>query len=308
MFHVIRLPVAAMLCVAAGAHAQSPTPTRPATGNGSARLAAPAQSSLNLPRLKARGNPHDANVVAKAQATIDDLPTLGKPNVREATSQNLRYLTIDAGTSWSRALRGGPKDTVFVSFLAYGSEGTVIDAAGARLQIKAASRPGYAQLQIGKPSQRGVTWIPFGGPIKIETHGGNPLATLPVLTVRIDRSARVWDLYLANRLALADQPLASLPPGAPNQFTLRAGAAGALVSGLTSADENPLYEDENANGIDDAFEQQNRGALLAAKAPAAERSALARQWQQDQQRRQLKPWPVQRPLPDGAPGSPRPKG
>ena len=298
MVFLIRLPLAAMLCVAA-THAQSVQSAGHAVGN---------TQGINLPRLKARGNPHEAEAMAKAKATVDDLPTMGKPNVHEATSQNLRFLTLDAGTSWSRPLRGGPKDTVFVSFLAYGSEGTVVDIAGARLQIKAGSRPGYAQLQVGRSTNRGVQWIAFGGPVKFEQHGGNALAALPVLTVRIDRSAKVWDLFIANRLALADQSLANLPSVAPNQFTLRAGRAGALISALVSADENPLYTDDNANGIDDSFEKQQRGGLLAAKAPTSERSALARQWQQDQQHRQVQPWPIQRPLPDGVIVAPRSKG
>jgi len=306
MLHLSRLPLAAMLCVAAGAQAQS---TNPGNSSGNHAPGAPSvRSSLNLPRLGARGSPPNANALAGAKATVDELGTMGRGNVREVSRRSLRHLAVDAGTSWSRPLRGGPRDTVFVSFLVYGSDGTVIDVAGARLAVRTTNRPGYAQLHLGRTTNRGVQWLAFGGPIRLEPHGGQSLAALPVLTVRIDRTTQSWDLYVFNRLSLTDQPLAALPPGAPNQFTVRAGSAGALISGLVSADENPLYEDENANGIDDAFERQSLGALLAVRAPAADRAPLARQWQQDQQRRQLIPWPVQRPLPDGTPAGPPRKG
>lgn len=51
------------------------------------------------------------------------------------------------------------------------------------------------------------------------------------------------------------------------------------------ADENPLSEDANANGIDDAFERQTRGALLAADTPVVVRSAFAQQWKESQRRK-----------------------
>ncbi|MBM2813143.1 MAG: hypothetical protein HW416_3902, partial [Chloroflexi bacterium] len=132
---------------------------------------------------------------------------------------------------------------------------------------------------------------------------------LPVLTVRLDPKAGVWDLFAGSRLVATDLPLAALPNGATRQFTVQAGAQGARVCGLVSADDNPLFEDENANGIDDAFEkQQNQGSLLATREPAATRTQLARQWQQDQTTSQVASWPVQRPLPDGTPSVPPRQG
>ena len=104
--------------------------------------------------------------MAKAKATIDDLSPQGKSNVHAATNGRVNYLTIDGGTSWSRALRGGPKDTTFASFFVYGSDGTVIDIAGARVQIRTSTKAGYAQLQVGSTTTRGVQWRGFGGPVK----------------------------------------------------------------------------------------------------------------------------------------------
>ncbi|WP_414660799.1 hypothetical protein [Horticoccus sp. 23ND18S-11] len=263
-----------------------------------------AGAAFELPRLKARGNPDDPDVMARAKATVDLLEPGTNFHAQRVTSGTLAYLAVVGGKSWSRPLRGGPRDTTFVSFLAYGSTDTVIDVAGARLRIRAGATPGQAQLQVGYRAASGLTWINTGGPIRFEVHGGRNLAALPVLTLRLDRHAGVWDLYVARRLVLTDRPLGPLPKGAPNQFTVFAGAEGALVSGLVSADENPLWEDENGNGIDDDFEQRQRGALLPrGAASGVDRTRLAQQWQQDPQHRRLQPWPVQRPLPDTARGA-----
>jgi len=126
-----------------------------------------------------------------------------------------------------------------------------------------------------------------------------------VLTVRLAPAAKEWDVFVANRLVVDGLRLPDLPKGATRQFHISAGPNGAWVCGLVSADENPLYIDANANGIDDSFErQQNGGSLLATTASASDRKSLAQTWQQDQRTRNVKPWPVQRPLPDDSPSSP----
>jgi hypothetical protein len=50
-----------------------------------------------------------------------------------------------------------------------------------------------------------------------------------------------------------------------------AGTEGAWITGVVLADENPIYEDVNANAIDDRFEIVQRGALLPANASKPER-------------------------------------
>ncbi|MGH7945903.1 MAG: hypothetical protein ACREH8_16975 [Opitutaceae bacterium] len=164
-------------------------------------------------------------------------------------------------------------------------------------------------MQVGKTAAQGVQWRDIGGPVKIETFGGAALAALPVLTVRLDPKAGGWDLFVGSRLVATDLPLAELPRNAARQFAVHAGAQGARICGLVTVDENPLYEDENANGIDDVFEKQNnQGALLAANVPVTSRTQLARQWQEEQKTRKTAPMSVQRPLPDGAPRQPPGKG
>lgn len=264
------------------------------------RRAAPA---FELPRLKARGAPDDPRAMARERATVHELAPNDKATAHARADGKVEYLALDPNTSWASPLRGAAKDTTFVSFFVYASEGTSIELAGAKLIVRAGGKPGYAQLQIGRPSPKGVLWRNFGGPVKLETHDGAALAALPVLTARLDPTAGVWDLYVGSRLGAADLPLPDLPKGASRRFAVHAGGQGAFVCGLVSSDDNPLYEDENRNGIDDVFERRhNRGKLLTA--PGLARANLAKQWQEDQQGGQLQAWAVQRPRPDNLPATP----
>ena len=65
------------------------------------------------------------------------------------------------------------------------------------------------------------------------------------------------------------------------------------------ADENPLYVDDNFNGIDDAFEKQKRGVLLPAAASLRDHPLLANDWQAAQRAKPPTALFLFRPLPDG---------
>ena len=82
------------------------------------------------------------------------------------------------------------------------------------------------------------------------------------------------------------------------QLTVKAGTEGAWICGLVLADENPLYEDDNFNGIDDAFERQKRGVILPASALLYERQQLAQDWKASQRAKAPPALFVQRPMPD----------
>lgn len=302
---------AAPLALAAPLAAQTPaTPTLPATPAVTTPATAvttgttpttkpitPTQAVIDLPRLKSRGKPSaELPRLAKTKVTVDELAPQLALGAKSLVKQNLNYLTLEANKEWSRPLRGAPKDTTFVSFLAYASEGTVIDIGGAKITIKPSSKAGYAQISVPSPAA-GSSSPPYGNLIKIEKHDGASLAALPVFTVRLDPAAGVWDLYVFQRLVAEDLPLADVK-GA-RQFAIKPGAQGAQVLGLVTSDENPLFVDANANGIDDTFEKQKRnGALLAANAPAAERIQLAQQWKDSQGAADVKPWKIRRPVPD----------
>ncbi|MGH7944576.1 MAG: hypothetical protein ACREH8_17450 [Opitutaceae bacterium] len=277
----------------------APATAGPAQGSTAPRTSA----AFDLPRLKSRGSPHAPDAVPKGRATVHELSANGKANARSAASQGVNYVAIDGNTSWSSEVRGAEKDITFVSFFVYASEGTTIDIAGAKIVVRPASEAGKVQMQIGRRGPKGMQWRNFGGPVRLEPYDGAPLAALPILTVRLDGAAGVWDLYVGSRLGVTDMPLPKFPAGATRQFGIRAGSAGARVCGLVSSDDNPLFVDENRNGIDDAFEaRQSSGASLVGRKTGSARSQLAKAWQEEQQQQNVRPSPVRRPLPDNAKG------
>lgn len=187
-----------------------------------------AAPAFELPRLRSKDAPGNPNRMPKAKATVDELSTRGRTGAVRARKQDIDYLALDGGRHWSAPLHGAPRDTTFVSFFVYASVGTVIDVGGAKLMIRPGEKPDYAQVQVGTPGQKGTQWRPFGGPIRFEKHNGKLLAPMPVLTVRLDPAAKEWDLFVANRLAMAGLRLADGPKDAPASST---SAPGRMASG-----------------------------------------------------------------------------
>lgn len=257
--------------------------------------------SLELPRYKTSGK-SDAPRLASTKVTVDDLAHTGPATARAATRNDVPYVAVDAGKDLSRPIRGGARDVTFVSFQLQGSAGTTLAIGGAQLSIGPANKDGFAPMRVGQPNGNTKTpiWRDLPHVVKVDTFGGAPLAVLPVVTVRLDPVAGNWDLYIFHRLVAEDLSLINPPKGANKTFDLRAGPRGAWLSALVSADENPLHLDTNRNGIDDTFEKtQNKGVLLAATAPAAQRTALVKQWQEAQKAANPRPWSTRSPAPDG---------
>jgi hypothetical protein len=254
--------------------------------------------ALGLLRLKNATRENDAAPLAANKFAIDDLSATGVAGASKSKRNNVDYLAFDAGKEWSRPLRGNGKDVTFVSFQVYASQTTIIDIAGARLGVTAGPIPGALQLMFDDSSTGALQWKSLNLHVATGTYGGKPLAALPVLTVALDPATSTWHLYSGSRLLADHLPLIAAK-GNDRKFTVTAGKDGAWLAGLVLADENPLYQDDNFNGIDDAFEKQQRGVLLPAAASLSEQQLLAKQWR-DAQR--AKPPPalfVARPLADG---------
>jgi hypothetical protein len=258
----------------------------------------PRVGFLGLPRLKTVGNSAEPRMAAN-KFTTDRLLPQGAAGAKSAVKADLKFLTLDAGKEWSRPLRGSPHDVTFVSFLAYGSEGTAFDVGGARLLIRPGKTPGSAQVTAVNPSAPSASAANLTYTVRIEQHDKAALAALPIFTVRIDPSAGVWDLYSFDHVVFEDIPLSSV--NGARKFSVQAGKEGAWVCGLVMADENPLFIDANANGIDDAFETKtNNGALLGANASANDRTRMLVAWKASQHTNPPKSWSIKRPQPDGA--------
>jgi len=241
-----------------------------------------ALAPLGLLRLRDRGGVDGASKLPAGKVQADSLEAVGSDVVR-AEKRGIDYLVLSPEREWLRPLRGGAREEVtFVSFSVYASLSTIIRVGDAWLGVIEASSQGSAQLVAGHPGKEGIDWQPLGYQLRVEAYDGKPLAALPVLTVRLDPKAGVWDLYSDARLVAEGLPLyQSGRRQDAGEFYLRGGKEGAYILGLVMADENPLYTDANANGIDDRFEQRSRGELLPADASAAERKTLAQAWRAD---------------------------
>lgn len=265
-------------------------------GNLSNAQTPPALAPLGLPRLKEQAKPGEAAPVARAKFADTDL-TKSSPGARAGEKRGAKFLALDAMSDWSQPLRGKPGDVLFVSFSVNGSPGTVIEVGGARLLVAESTVANHATLILDESTPAGVNWRELGLHSPLEKYDTRPLASFSVLTLRLDPANSVFDLYLGSRLIADHLPYQS---GKDNRrLTLLAGDAGARLNGLVQSDENPLYDDANANGIDDRFEQQKNGRLLATSAPKAERQALIKDWRDSQRATRPAALFVNLPRPDG---------
>jgi len=254
--------------------------------------------ALGLLRLKSTAKPNDAAPLAAAKFAVDDLSATGVAGAAKSKKNSVDYLALDAGKQWSQSLRGSPKDPTFASFLVYGSQNTIVEVGGARLGVTAGPIPGSLQLMFDDSATGTLQWKSLNVHLATGTYGGKTMAALPVLTVMLDPSSGLWTLFSGSRLLAEHLPLIA-SKGNDRKFTVTAGTAGAWLCGLVLSDENPLYEDTNFNGIDDAFEkQQHGGTLLPATATIPERQLLAKQWKDAQRAKAPPALFLQRPLPD----------
>jgi hypothetical protein len=257
------------------------------------RVAAP----LGLLRLQDAAQPGEAAKLVPATCAVDALAASGFAGVFKSLQDNLDTLVLDAGKEWSRPLRGAGREVTFASFQVYGSQTTIIEIGGARLGLTAGPIPGSLQLMFDHSTAGTLAWKPLNVHVSTGKYGGKSFAALPTLTVALDSAAGFWHLYSGNRLLADHLPLIAAKRD-HRQFTVKAGTEGAWVWGLVLSDENPLYEDANVNGIDDAFERQKYGALLPAGAAIPTRQQLAQEWKAAQRAKAPPALFVNRPRPD----------
>ena len=239
-------------------------------------LSAQNVAPLGLPRLAEQARVGEAAPVARDKFTAEALVSPGAVGARSGEKRGAKFLALDAAHDWFRPLRGGAKETGFVSFSVYGSIGTIIEAGGARLGIVDSDIDGYAQLAVDENSK----WRLLGIHVPLQKFEGKFLGRFPVLTLRLDRSDGSWDLFHSARLVAEDLPIDASIKHA--QFVVKAGEEGAMINGLVQSDVNPLYADDNGNGVDDSFEQQKRGRLLAKADGKADRKQLIADWRKHQ--------------------------
>ena len=266
----------------------------------------PAAAPLGLARLSDSPVPGENAPIAAGKTTHDDLSPAGAVGTSKRRKNDTDYLAIDVSREYSRPLRGSGREVTFASFQVYGSQGTVIEIGGARLGLTAGPIAGSLQLMFDDSAVGGLQWKSLNIHVATATYDGKNFAALPALTVLLDPSMGVWTLFLGSRLLADNLPLITTRRD-NRQFTVKAGTEGAWLTGLVMADENPLYEDANANGIDDAFEKQKRGAILSASASLSDRRTLAQEWKEALRKEAPPALYVKRPMPDSLAANTPPK-
>jgi hypothetical protein len=271
----------------------------PVVGFGAQPAATPARvaAPLGLLRLQDAAKPGEATKLVPAKFALDALPASGLAGVSKAQKDNLDTLVLEAGKEWSRPLRGSSREVTFASFQVYGSQTTIIEIGGARLGLTAGPIPGSLQLMFDNSAAGTLAWKSLNVHVNTGKYGGKNFAALPTLTIALDPAADCWHVYSGSRLLADHLPLIAAKRD-NRQLTVKAGTEGAWVCGLVLSDENPLYEDANFNGIDDAFERQKLGALLPANAALPTRQQLAQDWKTAQRAKAPPALFVNRPMPD----------
>jgi len=262
--------------------------------------ASPARATapLGLLRLETTSTRiGQAPALAAARVSHDELSAAGVAGASKGRKDNADYLALDAGREFSRPLRGNGREATFVSFHLCGSQTTIIEIGGARLGLTAGPIPGSLQLMYDDSATGALQWKSLNVHIATGKYGGKNFAALPTLTVLLDPMGGHWTLFSGSRLMADHLPLIAAKRDS-RQFTLKAGSEGAWITGLVLADDNPLYEDANFNGIDDAFERKARGVILPTAATLADRQQLAKEWKAAQRATPPPALAVVRPMPD----------
>jgi hypothetical protein len=139
------------------------------------------------------------------------------------------------------------------------AEGTMLDFGGARLAFVAEGSAGrFALPQDGR--RRSAAWTPVGEVVAIDPGPEKLSAPWTRLTMRLDFQAPTWDLFVDGRLAGFDLALEGkeTAPAGFRRLSIRSGP------GTTSAFdflfvgyENPLFADNDQDGMEDAWERMN---------------------------------------------------
>lgn len=278
----------------------------PVTGQGvaSSPAAAAQPAPLGLPRLRPQP-PKDAPASLRAeQYDVDALALTGtspSAGVRKDRQGAFDIIKIAPNQEFIRPLKTSPGQVSYYSFLVYGSSYSVLSFEGVSLALAASPVTGGLELMAGVEVDGKLSWRSTNHHMVVEQYGGQALAAAPVLTVRVDPKAGEWDLFAGSRQIASGLPLVpNATKGARRELVLHGGSDGLWLAGFVQSSVNPLFEDANNNGIDDAYERTVRGSLLKADASPEARRSLAADARADALTKTPEPWFFDRPRPDRA--------
>ena len=247
---------------------------------------------LSLPRLSAATDKLGLKPIRAEAFEVLRLSTA------EHAKQKLRgsaaYLEIEPGVVWQQKLRNQRAGANYVSFTLNASLATQIDIGGASVVIEQSEKDQtYAAVQTTTPGRsihHEMPWMLFGGA---------RMATLDIVTVKVDRQAHTWAMWFRDTVVAEDMPLAS--QDSVPQIRITAGKGGAWLCGLVCSDENPLFEDTNDNAVPDDFELRILGNLLSKNASEQTKANLRLAWDEEKRSRPPSEFVLTTPQPDSFP-------
>lgn len=254
---------------------------------------------LSLPRLAS-----EADLLGHKPVRGDAFEVLGLSSGWHAPLKargGATYLEIGPGVEWQQRLRNQRAGANYVSFTLNASIGSKIDIGGATLSIEPSQQdPSYAAIAASGTDRK------IRHEVLLMLFGGARMATLDIVTVKVDRRSGTWDMWFRDSLVAADMPLADRQ-GA-SQISITAGKAGAWLCGLICSDENPLFEDANDNTVPDDFERKMLDSLLSQDASEQSRTTLRLAWREERRSRPPSLFVLTTPLPDSFPEVCAPEG
>lgn len=270
----------------------------PAHADDSA-IAVLSKAPLSLPRLSP-----EAGKLGKKPVSGESFEVLGLQATEHAKQKQrggASYIEIESGTGWQQTLRNQRAGANYVSFTLNASLGTQIDIGGASLVIEQSEKDQtYAAVQTTTPDKSihyEMPWLLFGGA---------RMATLDIVTVKVDRQAHTWTMWFRDTVVAEDMPMAS--QGSVPQIRITAGKGGAWLCGLVCSDENPLFEDANDNAVPDDFELKILGSLLSKNASEQTSANLRLAWDEEKRSRPPSEFILTTPQPDSFPAWCAPEG
>lgn len=242
------------------------------------------QGLRRLAGLPAR--PGETAIPARAISIVDlAAPEVAGAAGRVTTQGHTRYLSLPADTEWSTPLRPLKPGANYVTFTALLSLGSVVSVDSAYVSLAKSEHAGYATVMVGYRQGEDIVWLSLMHDVRLHSYSGQLMGSLNMVTICTDTELSRWSILTVDQLAGYDLPLGPVEPG-PRRFAVTTGPGGAAVCGLACAEEHPVYEDANANGIRDSFETKLLGAPLKRDASRETRDRLVHAWKI---RRELQP-------------------
>ncbi len=265
---------------------------------------------LGLPRLSRNASDENHRLLKREDYQVLDLSSPAyevEGSAMFRTKGGKPYLEISAYKRWQAAPRSPVRGRTFVSFTLNVPLNAEISVAGALLRVRESrSDVAYAGLDYGTPQDDGIKWMPLEHEVPLVPFSGRLLASLDVITIKVDHTSGTFALWSRDTLIVADAPVEL--KRRLDGFEVTTLGDVAWLCGLVFSDENPVYQDDNDNCIPDSFELAQMGGLFDPHSKREELADARNAWLKWRQSQPPSQYVITTPLPDSFPDLCSPNG